>query len=70
MQLQSFLDDVVEDVNEGVFTESGVNFVELEGESGEAFRDLGYERVGPLLILFVGGDEVVVEAEWGVVYGF
>jgi len=70
LQLQPFLDDVVEYVDEGVLAEPRVDFVELEVEGGEALGDFGDEGVGSLLVFLVGRDEVVVEAEWGAAYGF
>ena len=63
MKLQSLVDHIVKDVDESVFDQSVVDFVELEGECGKTFRDFGDEGMGSLLIFFVGGDELVVQSE-------
>ena len=70
LQLQPFLDDVVEDVDEGVLAQPVVYLVELEVEGREALGDFGDQRVRPLLILLVGRDEVVVQPGLGKGYGF
>ena len=68
--MQSLVDDVVKDVDEGVFSQSVVDLLKGEFESGEALGDFGDEGVGALLVLFVGGNEVVEETKWGPGYGF
>lgn len=62
MQLHAFVDDVVEDVEEGVVGETVADAVELELEGGEAFGDFGAEGVRFLLVLLEGRDEHLVEA--------
>jgi hypothetical protein len=41
LQLHAFVDDVVEDVEEGVVGETVADTVELELEGSEALRDFG-----------------------------
>jgi hypothetical protein len=51
LQLQTLIDDVVEDVDEGVVGEAVAHLLELELEGGEAFGDVRALRVRFLLIL-------------------
>ena len=70
LQLQPLLDDVIEDVDEGVLAQPVVHLVQLEVERRETLRDLGDEWMRALLVLLVGGDEVVVQPGLGHGYGF
>lgn len=52
--MQSLVDYVVEDVDEGVLRKAVADLVEVELEGSEAFRGLRAEGVGFLLILLEG----------------
>ena len=58
--MQTFIDDVVENVNERLLHQSVVDFLHLEVEGSETFRDFGDERMRALLVLFVRRDKIVV----------
>jgi hypothetical protein len=62
LQLHALVDHVVEDVDGGVFGEAGAHAVEHEFVGYESFGGLGEEGVRALLVLLVGGDELVEEA--------
>jgi len=63
--LESFIDDVVENVDEGLLGQAIADLIELELKCCEAFGNGGAEGVGFLLVLLEGGDELLIESDYG-----
>ena len=63
--MESFVDDVVENVDEGLFGQPVADLIELELKCCEAFGDGRAEGVWLLLVLLEGGDELLIESDYG-----
>ena len=70
LQLQTLVDYVVEDVNEGVLREAVGYLLEVEFEGSESLGNLTAEGMGFLLILLEGRDELAEQSKERRAYGF
>jgi hypothetical protein len=70
LQLQTLVDDVVEDVDEGVLGQPVRHLLEMELEGSESLGDLTAEGVGLLLILLEGRNELAEKPTERRAYGF
>lgn len=70
LQLQTLVDYVVENVNEGVLRQPVRHLLEVEFESSKSLRDLTAEGVGLLLVLLEGRNELAEQPTERSAYGF